>query len=652
VTADWAVVSDKDIDFYGLTSPTNGVFEIDIDSYSLPDNDDVLDSVITVFDQDGNYVAQRDWDFVTDGQWDAKMQFFSSADTTYYVAISGMGNQAFDPFMIGDALPGDMGYYQIKWDVYPEEAYNTLSDNRIGHSGILDLEVGNYLTAEIGYDDAFALDAHDVDLYRFTPTQSGDYMTWTTLPDEWSADTVIRLFDFNGTELAFNDDDPTGGLGSYLSYSFTANETYYIGISGFNEQHSSYNAVTGTGTVAGSMGAYTISLAHTDLPPTVDPLTNITVLEDSATHQLQLNGLSSGIGENQEFQLRVFGSNTDIVTTLATHTINAPAATIDFTFAENQFGTSAIVIELMDGGYDNDLTTLIDNQYLIKEFSFTIDEINDTPIVENAQYTLAENETLSPDLANDLYHLATDPDVNLLNFDIVTAPQFGQVELQLDGSFEYTPNDNFNREDSFSYIVNDGNVDSNIGLVDIQMQTQYEWFNGALPGDTNDDGQLVPADALWLINELNSVGGGTLAENREGGMQAPFWDNSRDNHFSSIDVLVVINELNRLFAEGEQASVGEGEAWVSRVEDYFTAKHITANEAKSNTNNSGSATPVIEVANVEIVFADHDLITHAKISPLVTLQREDVTQRADENNPTDIHEWNVTADTLRENPLL
>ncbi|MBT4692510.1 MAG: S8 family serine peptidase [Planctomycetaceae bacterium] len=645
-TADWAVVSDKDIDFYGLTSPTSGVFEIDIDSYSITDNDDVLDSVITVFDHDGNYIAQRDWDFVTNGQWDAKIQFLSNADTTYYVAISGMGNQAFDPFMIGDALPGDMGYYQIKWDVYSDEAYNTLSDNRLGHGGILDVELGSYLTAEIGYDDAFALDAHDVDLYRFTPTQSGDYMTWTTLPDEWSADTVMRLFDSNGTELAFNDDDPTGGLGSYLSYSFTANETYYIGVSGFSEQGSVYDAVTGTGTTAGTMGDYTISLAHTDLPPTVDPLTNILVPEDSDSYHLQLNGLSSGVGESQEFQLRVFGSNTDVVTTLATHAPNAPAATIDFTFADNQFGTSAIVIELMDGGYDDNLATLIDNQYFIEEFSFTIDEINDTPIADSTQYALAENETLSPDLANDLYHLVTDPDVNQFNFDIVTAPQFGQLDLQLDGSFQYIPNENFNRADSFSYIVNDGNVDSNIGQVDIQMQTQYEWFNGALPGDTNDDGQLVPADALMLINELNSAGSATLAEHREGGMQAPFWDNSRDNQLSSIDVLVVINELNRLFAEGEQASIGEGETWVNSVEDYFTAEHITANELSGNTNKLDSATVDIDTTAVEIAFTNFGLITGASPSTQATLQREDVMQRTKTIDPTDIHECNKTAEVL------
>jgi hypothetical protein len=459
------------------------------------------------------------------------------------------------------------------------------------------------------------------------------------------------LFDSNGTELAINDDDPAGGLGSYLSYSFTANETYYLGISGFSEQGSGYNAVTGSGTTAGSTGAYTINLAHTDLPPTVDPLANIIVLEDSDSYQLQLSGLSSGTGESQEFQLRVFSSNTDVATAFVTHAPSEPVATIDFIFADNQFGTSAIVIELMDGGYDNDLATLNDNQFFIEEFSFTIDEVNDVPIVDNTQYTLSENHTLNPGFAHDLYHLVTDPDVNLMTFDIVTAPQFGLLELQLDGSFEYIPNENFNREDSFSYIVNDGYIDSNIGQVDIQMQTPYEWFNGALPGDANDDGQLVPADALMLINELNSVGGGALSDNREGGMQAPFWDNSRDNHFSSIDVLIAINELNQLFAAGEQSSAGEGEAWASRVEDYFAAEHLTTNNPSVRSRNLNFPTPAIEVAEVEIVFTDHDPVT-PQLSTSATLQREGITHRTEKNELTDIQQLNAATVLLSENPLL
>jgi len=36
----------------------------------------------------------------------------------------------------------------------------------------------------------------------------------------------------------------------------------------------------------------------------------------------------------------------------------------------------------------------------------------------------------------------------------------GSVDLQSDGSFTYTPNLNYNGPDSFTFIANDGTVDS------------------------------------------------------------------------------------------------------------------------------------------------------------------------------------------------
>jgi hypothetical protein len=131
-------------------------------------------------------------------------------------------------------------------------------------------------------------------------------------------------------------------------------------------------------------------------------------------------------------------------------------------------------------------------------------------------------------------------------------------------------------------------------------------------------------------------------------MQAPFWDNSRDNHFSSIDVLIAINELNRLFDEGEQSAAGEGEAWTSRVEDYFAAEHLTANNPSVRSSNLTSPTPAIKVAEVEIVFTDHDLITRSQHSTLATLQRDPTEQ----NELTDIQQLTATTVLLGENPLL
>ena len=92
-----------------------------------------------------------------------------------------------------------------------------------------------------------------MDLYSFQASASSALTVQTSLPSGGQAmDTFLRLFEANGTELAFNDNDPAGGLYSALQFTFPKAGTYYIGVSGAN--NSAYNPnVSGSG-VAGSVG--------------------------------------------------------------------------------------------------------------------------------------------------------------------------------------------------------------------------------------------------------------------------------------------------------------------------------------------------------------------------------------------------------------
>ena len=65
-------------------------------------------------------------------------------------------------------------------------------------------------------------------------------------------------------------------------------------------------------------------------------------------------------------------------------------------------------------------------------------------------------------LANDY-----DADNNPLTAILVTAPLFGTVTFNSDGSFDYMPSGNFTGTDSFSYKVTDGSADSNVAMVTI-----------------------------------------------------------------------------------------------------------------------------------------------------------------------------------------
>jgi VCBS repeat-containing protein len=64
---------------------------------------------------------------------------------------------------------------------------------------------------------------------------------------------------------------------------------------------------------------------------------------------------------------------------------------------------------------------------------------------------------------------ATDPDGDNVAFSVVTEPVHGTLTLTYDGKFVYTPNANYTGEDSFTYIANDGILDSNTGKVTLNI---------------------------------------------------------------------------------------------------------------------------------------------------------------------------------------
>ncbi len=178
-------------------------------------------------------------------------------------------------------------------------------------------------------------------------------------------------------------------------------------------------------------------------------------------------------------------------------------------------------------------------------------------------FTAIENETLSiakPGvLENDL-----DSQTDAMLVTLVESTKHGELVLQSDGSFTYTPHLNFNREDYFRYRVTDGFMLSDIAEVTITMETAYPWFNGNSPFDINNDGFVSPRDALLLIADLNAGTGGLLPTERLRPLAAPFLDPNRDGYCSARDALAVIAHLNS--GAGEQ-SEGESGQDVAQTQD-------------------------------------------------------------------------------------
>jgi len=108
----------------------------------------------------------------------------------------------------------------------------------------------------------------DVDLYRITvpgPGQISAEVTARRLPGGSSLDSVLRLFDAQGNQLAIN--DQFFGQDSYIDFFVNSPGTYYIGVSGFG------NAIYDPEVVASgntqSLGQYSLRLTSRTSTPDI-----------------------------------------------------------------------------------------------------------------------------------------------------------------------------------------------------------------------------------------------------------------------------------------------------------------------------------------------------------------------------------------------
>jgi VCBS repeat-containing protein len=119
--------------------------------------------------------------------------------------------------------------------------------------------------------------------------------------------------------------------------------------------------------------------------------------------------------------------------------------------------------------------------------SLSVNGINDAPVATDDAYATAEDTPLvvsAPGvLAND-----NDVDGDVLSAAVASGPASGNVTLNVDGSFTYTPDANFNGGDSFTYTLSDGNGGSDTGGVTLTV-------------DAVNDAPVVVADGYFITED-------------------------------------------------------------------------------------------------------------------------------------------------------
>ncbi len=246
-------VGDRDVDFYKINSSEAGILEIAATSV----NDDPVNTVATIFESQGRRLGLSD----RPNSSDSLLRYQIAPNTDYYLAITGYGNQNFDPFALGSGVGGDTGTYIINGSLLSLEAAGNLVDNTISSNAVQNINSGATLLGNIGNDSGFIVGDTDVDIYRFVSEVDGTVNIRTSTSEEFSADTYLRVFDRDGNELAANDNQSELNQSSLIQLEVTAGTEYYIGINGNSPQGQQYNPVTGEGTAPGSQGNYTLSIS-------------------------------------------------------------------------------------------------------------------------------------------------------------------------------------------------------------------------------------------------------------------------------------------------------------------------------------------------------------------------------------------------------
>ncbi|HIF9218409.1 TPA: Ig-like domain-containing protein, partial [Photobacterium damselae] len=147
-------------------------------------------------------------------------------------------------------------------------------------------------------------------------------------------------------------------------------------------------------------------------------------------------------------------------------------------------GEDSFTVVVDDGNGGSDTITVTVN----------VTPVNDAPVGEDVSAETQEETAVTGQLT------ATDVDGDNLTFKPGTNPENGQVTVNADGSWEYVPNTDFNGEDSFTVVVDDGNggtdtITVTVNVTPVNDAPEGEDVSVETQEETAVTGQLTATDA-------------------------------------------------------------------------------------------------------------------------------------------------------------
>src|SRR5262249_46937524 len=129
----------------------------------------------------------------------------------------------------------------------------------------------------------------------------------------------------------------------------------------------------GAGSNAVATQSFSVTVNPVNDPPTLNPISDLTINEDAVSQIVTLTGISTGApDEIQTLTVPVSNSAPALLTNLnVNYTSSAPTGSLSFDTVRNASGIAIVTVRISDGGGSNSI--------IIRSFTVTVNPVNDLP---------------------------------------------------------------------------------------------------------------------------------------------------------------------------------------------------------------------------------------------------------------------------------
>jgi GH24 family phage-related lysozyme (muramidase) len=331
-------------------------------------------------------------------------------------------------------------------------------------------EIITYTVSDGSLTDATGTLTINVISVNVAPVGVVDSMTVTEDSGLSSTNVIDNDTDENGDTLSLTSVEATG-TGTVAVNADNLSVDYTPAADFYGEESIIYTLSDGSLNETGTL-IITVTNVN-DAPVAVNDLA--TINEDSALTSINVIANDTNVDPDTLTLTAAASSGTG---TLA---LNVDGLSVDYTPAANFNGTEVITYTVSDGVLTDATGTL----------TLTVTPVNDPPVAKDQSLTF-----YIEDVSLDVTLTATDIESDALSFAIVTNPSNGTITLDGDKA-TYVANAGYLGSDSFTFKVNDGNIDSANATVSISV-TSNDLDNDGVLND-NDKCPNTPAGAVVNI---------------------------------------------------------------------------------------------------------------------------------------------------------